>query len=229
MDATARAAALRAHEADAATCERCGLAATRTQVVVGCGDAGATVMVVAEAPGFQEDRQGVPLAGLAGEFLDGLLEGAGVARDHVYVTSVLKCRLPGSRDPLPEEVAACEPHLFRQIETVRPIVVVALGTFATRVLSGRPDPITRVHGLPQELTVGTWTTTLLPLYHPAVALYTPAMLRTLEEDVARIPVLLGRAPREAVPSAPSPTSRADPGGEQAPAPAISGSAQLGLF
>jgi uracil-DNA glycosylase family 4 len=149
-------------------------------------------MFVGEAPGFHEDQQGYPFVGQAGKLLDRLLGGIGLDRQRVYVANVLKCRPPGNRDPAPDEIEACESHLFRQIALIEPRVVATLGNFATKLLSGKPHGITRVHGAPQDATVGGRPVTLYPLYHPAAALYTPAMLRTLEEDFARIPGLLAR-------------------------------------
>ena len=136
MDAVERAAALRAHAEDTATCTRCALAQGRTQVVFGSGSPNADIMFVGEAPGFHEDQQGVPFVGQAGKLLDKLLGGIGLTRADVFVANVLKCRPPGNRDPLPEEIAACEPHLFRQIELIQPTLVATLGNFATKLLSG---------------------------------------------------------------------------------------------
>ncbi|MBM3679134.1 MAG: uracil-DNA glycosylase [Actinobacteria bacterium] len=187
-----RAVTLAAYAEETSACERCALAAGRTRVVFGSGAAGAELMLVGEAPGFQEDQEGVPFVGAAGALLDRLLAAIGLARAEVYAVNVLKCRPPGNRDPLPDEIAACEPHLFRQIELVRPRVVASLGNVATRLLSGRDHGITRVHGREQEVTVGDRRVLLYPLFHPAAALYTPSMLRVLEEDFARIPALLGR-------------------------------------
>src|SRR5687767_7553285 len=174
-------------------CTRCALAAGRTQVVFGSGDPDADLMFVGEAPGFHEDQQGVPFVGQAGKLLDTLLAGIGLARSDVFVANVLKCRPPGNRDPQPDEIEACESHLFRQIELIRPRLVATLGNFATKLLSGKPAGITRVHGVPQEVTLGGNAVTLYPLYHPAAALYTRSMLAVLEQDFARIPQLLGRA------------------------------------
>ena len=117
-----------------AVCARAG----RTQVVFGSGNPDAELMFVGEAPGFHEDQQGVPFVGQAGKLLDKLLGGIGLARADVFVANVLKCRPPGNRDPLPEEIAACEPHLFRQIELIQPRLVATLGNFATKLLSGKP-------------------------------------------------------------------------------------------
>jgi uracil-DNA glycosylase family 4 len=192
MDAAERAAALREYAERTASCTRCVLAEGRTQVVFGSGSPDAELMFVGEAPGFHEDQQGVPFVGQAGKLLDKLLDGIGLTRTDVFVANVLKCRPPGNRDPLPEEIAACEPHLFRQIELIEPKMVATLGNFATKLLSGRPTGITRVHGQEQEVTLGTRSVLLYPLYHPAAALYTPSMLKVLEEDFARIPGLLER-------------------------------------
>src|SRR6187402_1750135 len=192
MDAVERAAALRAHAEDTAGCTRCALSESRTQVVFGNGHPDADLMFVGEAPGFHEDQQGIPFVGQAGKLLDKLLGGIGMTRADVFVANVLKCRPPGNRDPLPEEIAACEPHLFRQIELIEPKLVATLGNFATKLLSGKPTGITRVHGTEQEVNLGGSCVVLYPLYHPAAALYTPAMLQVLEQDFARLPELLGR-------------------------------------
>ena len=117
-----------------------------------------------------------------------------VEQTHNFVTAggvVHNCRPPGNRDPGPDEIESCEPHLFRQLELVQPRVVASLGNFATKLLSGKPTGITRVHGQEQEVTVGGRAVLLFPLYHPAAALYTPAMLKVLEADFARLPALLG--------------------------------------
>jgi len=175
-----------------AGCTRCRLAQGRTQVVFGVGDPDADLMFVGEAPGFHEDKQGYPFVGQAGKLLDKLLAGIGLERGDVYIANVLKCRPPGNRDPAPDEIQACEGHLFRQVELIRPRVVATLGNFATKLLSGKPTGITRVHGAEQQVTLGESRVLLYPLYHPAAALYTPAMLKVLEEDFARLPELLGR-------------------------------------
>jgi DNA polymerase len=149
-------------------------------------------MFVGEAPGFHEDKQGVPFVGAAGKLLDQLLGEIGLTREDVFVANVLKCRPPGNRDPQPEEIEACESHLFHQIELIKPRVVATLGNFATKLLSGRPTGITRVHGQEQETTLGGRRVLLYPIYHPAAALYTPRMLEVLRSDFARLPELLGR-------------------------------------
>ena len=227
MEPDERATALTADAEVAAGCVRCGLHEGRTQVVFGEGSTDAELMLVGEAPGFHEDRLGSPFAGQAAELIERLLTGIGLDRDEVYLTTVLKCRPPGNRDPLADEVAACEPHLFRQLELVRPRVVAPLGNFATQLLTGRPHGITTVHGQPQELVLGGESVTVLPLYHPAAALYTPGTLAELEADFARIPALLGR---------PEPESTEEPepqlvavGGEQEAEATAGPALQLGLF
>jgi DNA polymerase len=201
-----------------AGCERCVLAKTRTQVVFGAGSPTAELMFVGEAPGFHEDKQGVPFVGAAGKLLSKLLEGIGLSRDDVYIANVLKCRPPGNRDPQPEEIEACESHLFRQIELIQPTLVATLGNFATKLLSGKPAGITQVHGREQTVVLGGNEVTLYPIFHPAAALYTPRMLQVLEQDFARIPELLGRAQLEPEPPEPEP----------APASLVE-QVQLGLF
>ncbi len=222
-DSAHRIAALDAYAAAASTCTRCRLAAGRTQVVFGVGNPDAGLMFVGEAPGFHEDQQGFPFVGQAGKLLDRLLAGIGLDRERVYIANVLKCRPPGNRDPQPDEIEACEPHLFRQIALIEPRVIATLGNFATKLLTGKPHGITRVHGAPQEATVGGMKVTLLPLYHPAAALYTPAMLRTLEEDFARIPALIASAVPEPAPVIPIRAPVA------APVPVAAAEQQLGLF
>jgi DNA polymerase len=163
-------------------------------------------MFVGEAPGFHEDQQGFPFVGQAGKLLDKLLGGIGLSRAEVYVANVLKCRPPGNRDPQPDEIESCEPHLFKQIELIQPSVVATLGNFATKLLTGKPTGITRVHGQEQWTALGGNRVLLYPLYHPAAALYTPAMLRVLEEDFRRLPELLGSSeePKPTLTLAPEP-------------------------
>src|ERR671911_2593903 len=185
--------ALAVLQSEVAGCTKCRLSEGRTQVVFGSGDPNADLMFVGEAPGFHEDQQGVPFVGQAGKLLERLLAGIGLRREDVWICNVLKCRPPGNRDPQQDEIDACEGHLFRQIELIQPKVVATLGNFATKLLSGKPTGITRVHGVEQETTVGGNSVLLYPLYHPAAALYTPKMLEVLQQDFARIPELMGRA------------------------------------
>jgi len=192
MPRLARVDSLHALGEQVSVCTRCRLAQSRTQVVFGVGNPDADLMFVGEAPGFHEDKQGLPFVGQAGKLLDKLLAGIGLDRSQVYIANVLKCRPPGNRDPQPDEIESCEPHLFRQIELIQPRVVSTLGNFATKLLSGKQTGITRVHGVEQETTVGGNRVLLYPLYHPAAALYTPAMLQVLQHDFTRIPELMGR-------------------------------------
>ena len=193
---------LQAYADSVAGCTRCRLAQGRTQVVFGAGNPRADLMFVGEAPGFHEDKQGLPFVGQAGKLLEKLLAQIGLQRSDVYIANVLKCRPPGNRDPQPDEIEACESHLFRQIELIEPMVVATLGNFATKLLSGRPLGITRVHGQEQRTTIGGRRVLLYPLYHPAAALYTPAMLEVLEADFARLPQLLGGPPEPVAPPEP---------------------------
>ncbi len=209
--------ALAAYAAQVEACTRCRLATGRSQVVFGAGDPHADLMFVGEAPGFHEDKQGIPFVGQAGKLLDKLLAGIGLERSEVYIANVLKCRPPGNRDPQPDEIESCEPHLFKQIELIQPRVVATLGNFATKLLSGKPTGITRVHGQEQEVTLGGNRVLLYPLYHPAAALYTPAMLNILQEDFRRLPDLMGSSAAVREPE-PEPVLAV-------PQPAV----QLGLF
>jgi uracil-DNA glycosylase len=214
----------------ASVCTRCAqLAATRQSVVFGSGNADAELMFVGEAPGANEDRQGLPFVGQAGRLLDQLLSEIGLTRADVFVVNTLKCRPPGNRDPLPQEIDACQEYLYRQLELIEPRVLCTLGNFATKLL--RADPatgITRLHGREEVRRIGPRTVRLYPLYHPAAALYTPAMLDTLRTDFARIPELLALpapeqppAPeREPEPVVPEPEIMLEPEPEPS---------QLGLF
>lgn len=193
-----RASALATLADETSSCTLCALAEGRTQVVFGTGDPDAKLMFVGEAPGFHEDKQGYPFVGQAGKLLDKLLAGIQLERADVYIANVLKCRPPGNRDPQAAEIEACEQHLFKQVALIEPTLIATLGNFSTKLLSGRPEGITKVHGRPREAMLGERRVTLYPLFHPAAALYTPAMLKTLEADFARIPGLLGETPRERV-------------------------------
>jgi uracil-DNA glycosylase family 4 len=175
-----------------AGCTRCRLSQGRTQVVFGSGHPDADLMFVGEAPGFHEDQQGVPFVGQAGKLLEKLLAGIGLAREDIYIANVIKCRPPGNRDPQQDEIEACESHLWKQIELIKPKLVATLGNFATKLLTAQPTGITRVHGQEREVDLGGNRVLLYPLYHPAAALYTPRMLEVLAADFARIPGLLGR-------------------------------------
>jgi DNA polymerase len=217
----------------ASACTRCPqLAAARTTVVFGSGNADADLMFVGEAPGANEDRQGVPFVGQAGRLLDTLLEEIGLTRRDVFVVNVLKCRPPGNRDPLPQEIDNCRDYLFRQLELIEPRVVCTLGNFATKLLRGDPTGITRLHGREELRLLGPRNVRLYPIYHPAAALYTPAMLATLRTDFARLPELLALpAPAQPEPqSEPEPVAVApEPEPELVLVPDEPPDGQLGLF
>jgi uracil-DNA glycosylase len=157
--------------AAALACTRCPLAAQgRTQVVFGVGDPNAALMVVGEGPGEQEDRQGEPFVGRAGKLLTQLIEGIGLTRADVYIANVVKCRPPGNRDPQPVEIDACAPWLDRQLELVRPAVVVTLGNFATKLLLDTKEGITRLRGRAFPFSRAGVDATLVPTLHPAAVL-----------------------------------------------------------
>jgi uracil-DNA glycosylase len=176
------------------SCTKCPLHATRTKAVFGAGDADADLMFVGEAPGAEEDRRGLPFVGRAGQLLNQMLEGIGLSREQVFIANVLKSRPPGNRDPQPLEIEACRPYLFEQVRLIEPTVICTLGNFATKLLSGNPAGITRVHGTPQVHEIGERTVFLLPLFHPAAALRTPAVKEKLEADFETLPSLLAMGP-----------------------------------
>lgn len=206
-------------------CEKCPLHETRTKVVFGAGNADADLMFVGEAPGAEEDRQGLPFVGRAGQLLNQLLEEIGLSREEVFIANVLKNRPPGNRDPLPPEIGACEPWLWRQVQLIEPRVVCTLGNFSTKLLSGSQTGITKVRGTPQVHELGGRMVYLLPLFHPAAALRTPAVKETLRADFATIPELLQRPLPDPVPSAEEIAEAEEEGGTTPPPP----SDQLGFF
>jgi DNA polymerase len=175
----------------------CLLAGSRTHVVFGMGNANADLMFVGEAPGATEDQQGKPFVGRAGQLLDTLLEEIGLSRGEVFIANILKCRPPGNRDPLPEEIEECMPHLMRQIALIEPKVIATLGNYATKAITESPVGITRCCGRPQERAVAGLDVTIYPLFHPAAALRTPKVLEQLRGDFSRLPALLEE--RRAVP------------------------------
>jgi DNA polymerase len=205
------------------TCTKCPLHETRTKAVFGAGDADADLMFVGEAPGAEEDRQGLPFVGRAGQLLNEMLDGIGLSREDVFVANVLKSRPPGNRDPQPLEIEACRPYLFEQVRLIDPTVICTLGNFATKLLSGNSAGITRVRGAPQVHEIGGRSVFLLPLFHPAAALRTPAVKETLRKDFGTLPDLLAMGP-------PVAAEEADeaPAGEAEPAPEPSAD-QLDFF
>jgi uracil-DNA glycosylase family 4 len=203
-----------------ADCTSCALAASRSLVVAGEGPMPAELMLVADAPGFHDDRLGRPLVGAPGELLAELLASIGLERRDVYVTTLVKCRPPGTLSPADEEIVTCRDKLERQVQLVRPRVVAALGDLATRTLAGGPHGVSRTHGQVRRADLAGQEITLLPLYHPAAALHNARLLPALEADVQRLGELLGRAvvARVPEPDAPAPAAQI-PADEQ----------QLGLF
>jgi uracil-DNA glycosylase len=192
-DAESRRQALLEVYNQASICERCPLSETRSRVVFGAGNADADLMFVGEAPGAEEDRQGLPFVGRAGGFLSELLDGIGLKREDVFINNVLLCRPPGNRDPQPEEIDSCRPWLEQRIELIQPRVICTLGNFATKLLTGNPTGITKVRGTPQEHLIGGRFVYLLPLFHPAAGLRTPRVAEQLREDFRQIPGLLEQA------------------------------------
>jgi uracil-DNA glycosylase len=235
--------ALKAVYHQARACTLCPqLAATRSTVVFGSGNADADLMFVGEAPGANEDRLGLPFVGQAGKLLDTLLGEIGLARADVWVCNVLKCRPPGNRDPHPAEIEACQGYLLRQVELIEPRVICSLGNFATKLLRGEPTGITRLHGREEVRVIGHRAVRLYPLFHPAAALYTPSNVEVLRADFARIPDLLALEPPpqpravEPVPEPePEPERVAEPEREPVPSlldddpPRAVPVSQLGLF
>jgi DNA polymerase len=170
-----------------ADCSRCKLHTLgRTQVVFGVGSPNAGLMFVGEAPGAEEDIQGEPFVGRAGQLLTKIIEAIGLRREDVYIANVIKCRPPGNRNPEPDEVEQCEPFLFRQIDTVKPKVIVALGKFAAQCLLRTNDPITRIRGREFKYRDAI----LIPTYHPAYLLRTPSAKKEVWEDMKRVRAIL---------------------------------------
>ncbi len=173
-----------------ATCQRCRLAKGRTQVVFGVGNPKARVMFVGEAPGAEEDRQGEPFVGRAGQLLNAMLRACGFSREEVYIANIVKCRPPGNRDPQDDEAATCLPFLLRQLELVKPEVVVLLGRVAARHLLGLTAPISSYRGRWQQFR----GVAVLPTFHPAYLLRNPQAKRESWEDLKRLVERLSQPP-----------------------------------
>ena len=191
MTRAERQAALEVIAGEVRTCTRCRLHATRTQSVPGEGDPSTEVVFIGEGPGFNEDRQGRPFVGRAGDLLVRLLGSIGWRREDVFITNVVKCRPPDNRDPEPDEIAACEPYLRRQLEVLDPAVIVTLG----RHSMGRFMPgarISQAHGTmrPADPATGAGDALVFAMYHPAAALRTPAIERDSFDDIAEVPTAL---------------------------------------
>jgi uracil-DNA glycosylase len=179
----------------ASTCTRCRLSQGRTQVVFGVGSPSADLMFIGEGPGYHEDKQGIPFVGAAGQLLTRLLGDVGIDRNDVYITNVVKCRPPGNRDPLPDEIESCRPYLERQVALIDPRVIVTLGNFATRVILDRPTSISRVRG--QRFT---WDGRLvIPTFHPAAILHgggeASSQMQAIRQDFATLKAALAELPQ----------------------------------
>jgi uracil-DNA glycosylase len=215
--------------ADAATCTRCRLAEGRTQVVYGVGNPDADLLFIGEGPGFHEDRQGEPFVGAAGQLLTRLLGEIDLAREDVYIANVVKCRPPGNRDPLPDEIEACTPWLVEQVSLIQPTVIVTLGNFATKFVLDTTTGITRMRG-----QVFPWHgRKVIPTFHPAAILHgggeRSPQFRLLREDfelVRRTLAEAGRPPEvTVVPDVAADAANLDPPGD----PTDPATDQLELF
>lgn len=168
-------------------CRRCKLAPSRTQIVFGVGNPRAELVFVGEAPGAEEDAQGVPFVGAAGQLLTRIIEAMGLRRDDVYIANIIKCRPPGNRNPQPDEIASCEPFLIGQLDIIAPKVICALGTFAAQTLLKTKDPISRLRG--------RWHAyqgiPLMPTFHPAYLLRNPGEKKVVWADVRLVMAKLG--------------------------------------
>ena len=171
-------------------CPDCELCRTRTNAVPGTGNATADIMLIGEAPGMNEDKTGEPFVGASGKFLTELLSAAGLERSDVFITNVVKCRPPGNRDPLPDEIQACRQYLDRQIEVINPRVIVTLGRYSMSRWFPN-ERISRIHGQPR-VADGRM---IVPMFHPAAALHQASLRATIESDFARLPEIVDEARR----------------------------------
>ena len=167
-------------------CQKCALATGRTQVVFGSGNPEADIMFVGEAPGYYEDKEGRPFVGAAGKLLDCLLQAIGLQRSEIFIANILKCRPPQNRDPLPGEVEACKPYLFRQIELIKPRVICTMGNFATQLLLEKKVGITKVRG--RSFQGKNYC--VFPMLHPAAALHRETFQAAVREDFQNLRAFL---------------------------------------
>jgi DNA polymerase len=205
---------------EASDCTLCPLAQTRTKVVFGAGNADADLMFIGEAPGAEEDKRGLPFVGRAGGLLNELLGEIGLDRESVFIANTLMCRPPGNRDPQPVELDSCRPYLLEKVRLIEPKVIVTLGNFATKLITGDQTGITKVRGRPQTHQLGERTVRVFPILHPAAALRTPRLRGTMSEDFAAMSRLLdepapdqGRAADEPPPEPPK-SPEPQPGEDQ---------------
>jgi DNA polymerase len=201
-------------------CQNCGLAQTRKHAVPGKGPANAEIMLIGEGPGFHENEQGLPFVGQAGKFLDELLAAGGFERDAVFITNVVKCRPPGNRDPLPEELAACSRYLDRQIESINPRVIVTLGRYSMAKFIPNAK-ISEIHGKPR------WGRgrLIVPMYHPAAALRLGSLRTVMKDDFASLPQWVEQARQ----SAPAQVASTEANTHPANPPLEDDPAQLDIF
>ena len=184
---TNRVETLAAIRADLGACRRCSLCESRKQIVFGEGDVNARLVFVGEAPGYEEDKRGVPFVGAAGQLLSKILDAMHLYRDAVYICNIVKCRPPGNRNPKPNEIVACKPFLERQLKAIQPEVICALGSFAARTLLETETPISKLRGTFYDFR----GTRILPTYHPAYLLRNPEKKRDVWEDMKKLMHLLG--------------------------------------
>ncbi len=185
--------------AEASVCTKCNLCKTRTKAVPGEGNPNAAILLIGEGPGYHEDKQGRPFVGAAGQFLDELLQHAGVKRSDVFITNVVKCRPPDNRDPLPEEIAACAPYLDRQIAAINPTVIVTLGRYSMQKFFPGAG-ISSIHGKARKVK----DRVVIPMFHPAAGLHKKELRPTIVEDFKKVAVALAEAQRQAAPEKPKP-------------------------
>ncbi len=216
MELSERRAALEKLHAEIKACERCDLCSTRTQAVPGEGPVNAQIMLVGEAPGQREDQLGRPFVGASGQWLTELLGTAGLKREDVYITNVVKSRPPGNRDPLPAEIEACRTWLEQQLALIQPKVIITLGRFSMAWFCGAGLKISQVHGRARRC--GDYV--VMTMYHPAAGLRSPDVKRQIEEDFAKIPRLLAALEKEEA----QPKAKDDRGSDEPPPPS-----QLSLF
>ncbi|HUZ00878.1 MAG TPA: uracil-DNA glycosylase [Thermomicrobiaceae bacterium] len=185
------AASLAEVSARVSRCTLCELHRMRTMAVPGDGNPDADIVFIGEGPGWHEDRQGLPFVGAAGQFLDEMLGKIGLTRADVFVTNVVKCRPPGNRDPLPDEITACAPYLDEQLELIKPKLVVTLGRFSMARWFPT-ERISRIHGQPRRIG----SLVVVPMYHPAAALHQASLRATVEADMMKLPQILAGIERE---------------------------------
>ncbi|WP_069806318.1 uracil-DNA glycosylase [Thermogemmatispora onikobensis] len=192
---------LREIAAEVSVCTKCGLCKGRTKAVPGEGPPNARILFIGEGPGYHEDKQGRPFVGPAGQFLDELLQSINLKRSDVFITNVVKCRPPDNRDPLPEEISACNDYLDRQIAAIKPLLIVTLGRYSMAKFFGTAK-ISAIHGKAQKKDGYI----CIAMYHPAAGLHQASLKETIRQDFKKIPVVLAEAERLATEGKLGPTS-----------------------